>query len=165
MPMPPTGPAATFRPVPAGPTDMRRVARVHLLDPTDHVLLLYDDRDPDREAFWYPPGGQIEQAESPEEAATRELREEIGLDATLGPLLMRRRARFTYRGRVFDQDEWHFLARVERPAVVASRTGDNEADAVAAHRWWSLPDLESTREVVFPEGLAVALRRFVIEST
>lgn len=143
---------------------MRRVARVHLLDPSDHVLLLYDDRDADREAFWYPPGGRIESGETPEAAAMRELREEIGLDATLGPLILRRRARFRYRGRSFDQDEWHFVARVDRPEALTSRKGDNEADAVAAHRWWSLPDLEATSEVVFPEGIVDALRRHLAKS-
>lgn len=160
------GPVAAFRPARAGPTEtVRRVARVHLLDPTNHVLLLYDDRDADREAFWYPPGGRIEPGETPEMAARRELREEIGLDATLGPLIVRCRARFTYRGRFHDQDEWHFVARVDRPEALISRAGDNEAEAVAAHRWWSLPDLESTSEVVFPEGLAAALRGHAIESS
>jgi 8-oxo-dGTP pyrophosphatase MutT (NUDIX family) len=137
----------------------RPVARVLVLDPNNHVLLLFDDRDEGREAFWYPPGGRVEEGETPEQAAHRELTEEIGLETEIGPLVLRRRARFAYRGRFFDQDEWHFVARVDRPANLVSRQGDNEAAAIAAHRWWSLSDLEATHETIFPEGLVDVLRR------
>jgi 8-oxo-dGTP pyrophosphatase MutT (NUDIX family) len=147
------------------PAEMSRpVARVLVLDPGNHVLLFFDDRDEGREAFWYPPGGRIEEDETPEQAARRELTEEIGLETEIGPLVLRRRARFTYRGRFFDQDEWHFVARVDRPASLISRQGDNEADAIAAHRWWSLSDLESSKETIFPEGIADLLRRIIADS-
>jgi 8-oxo-dGTP pyrophosphatase MutT (NUDIX family) len=139
----------------------RPVARVLVLDPSDHILLLFDDRDVEREAFWYPPGGRIEEGETPEQAARRELAEEIGLETEIGPLVLRRRARFTYRGRFFDQDEWHFVAHVDRPASLVSRQGDNEAAAIAAHRWWSIPDIEATHETIFPEGIADVLQRLV----
>lgn len=139
----------------------RPVARVLILDPSDRVLLLFDDRDEAREAFWYPPGGRIEQGETPQQAAQREVREEIGVDVEVGPLVLRCRARFAYRGRLYDQDEWHFVAHTDRPERLVSREGDNEAAAVAAHRWWSLADLEATRDVLFPDELTEVLRRVV----
>jgi 8-oxo-dGTP pyrophosphatase MutT (NUDIX family) len=139
----------------------RPVARVLVVDPGNRVLLLFDDRDEGREAFWYPPGGRIEPDETPEQAARRELREEIGVDTEVGPLVLRCRARFAYRGRLYDQDEWHFVARTDRPDRLVSRLGDNETAAVAAHRWWSLAELEATRDAFFPDGLTDVLRRVV----
>ena len=139
----------------------RPVARVLLLDPGNRVLLLFDDRDEDHGPFWYPPGGRIEEAETPEQAAQRELREEIGVDLEVGPLVLRCRARFAYGGRLYDQDEWHYVAHTDRPEKLVSRQGDNETAAVAAHRWWSLADLEATRDAIFPEGLTEVLRRVV----
>lgn len=139
------------------------VARVLVLDPSDRVLLLFDERDRSRKPFWYPPGGRIEAGETPAQAAQRELTEETGLEIQIGPVVLRRRARFTYRGRHFDQYEWHFVARVERPARPVSRRGDSEADAVAAHRWWSLSDLEASAETIFPEGLADVLRGVIAD--
>jgi 8-oxo-dGTP pyrophosphatase MutT (NUDIX family) len=137
---------------------VRPVARILVLDPNDHLLLLFDDRDEERGGFWYPPGGRIEEGEKPEQAARRELIEEIGLEADVGPLVLRCRARFVYRGRRFDQDEWHFVVRTDRTDRLVSRQGDNEAAAVAAHRWWSLADLEATHDRVFPDGLTDVLR-------
>ena len=139
--------------------EVEAVARVLVLNSSNRVLLLFDDRDTEREAFWYPPGGRIEDGETPEGAARRELSEEIGIDAEIGPLVLRRRARFTYRGRAYDQDEWHFVVRADLPAKLVTREGDAETAAVAAHRWWSLADLEATRDTVFPEGLTDVLRR------
>ena len=137
----------------------RSVARALLFDERGRLLLLFDP-DPERGGYWYPPGGRIEPGESPEEAARRELVEEIGLDVPeLGPVVLRRRARFTYGGERLDQDEWHLLGRVESPVVGPGRAGDGEASAVAAHRWWSLAELSASGERFFPEGLAELVER------
>ncbi len=40
-----------------------------------------------------------------------------------------------------------------------TRTNDNEAAAVAAHRWWSLPDLRNSTDRFFPEGLVEIFER------
>jgi 8-oxo-dGTP diphosphatase len=118
------------------PVSQRPVARVLLFDERQRLLMLFDP-DPDRGQYWYPPGGHIEPGERPQEAARRELVEEIGLHAEIGPVVLRCRARFTYGDRRFDQEEWHFAARISE-AIEPMSPGDNEARAVAAHRWWSL---------------------------
>ena len=141
------------------PVIKRPVARVLLFDEDGRLLLLFDP-DTVQGGYWYPPGGGIEPGESPEQAARRELVEEVGLDVTeLGPVVLRRRARFTWRGKRLDQDEWHLLGRVVSPVVGPGRAGDSETKAVAAHRWWSLSDLRDSGEKFFPEGLVAIVER------
>jgi hypothetical protein len=74
--------------LPGGP---RPVARVLLLGPGDRLLLLHAEHAEDGHQFWLTPGGGLETHETFEEAARRELREEIGLISS-----SRRRARITF---------------------------------------------------------------------
>jgi 8-oxo-dGTP pyrophosphatase MutT (NUDIX family) len=148
----------------ATPVIKRQAARVLLFDDQERLLLLFDP-DPVDGSYWYPPGGRIEAGESPEQAARRELIEEVGIDAVdIGPVVLRRHARFTYHGQRLDQDEWHLLGHLRGPAVLRSRPGDNEAAAVAAHRWWSLPELRASGERFFPEGLADLVESLLVPS-
>ena len=59
----------------------RLAARVVLIDPAGRTLL-FRGRDPGRPeagTWWFPPGGEIEDGETPAEAARREVREETGV--------------------------------------------------------------------------------------
>lgn len=135
----------------------RRAARVIVVDREGRTLLL-QGRDPARPQdapFWFVPGGGVEPGESDEEAARRELGEEVGIDAPdLGPVCHRRTASFVFDGVPYEQTEVYFLLRVE--PFVPERSGWTELEqrAIVGFRWWSPDDLRRTTETVFPEGLA-----------
>jgi double-stranded uracil-DNA glycosylase len=68
---------------------LRQAVRAAILDPDDRVLLVRFDW-PDKQV-WAPPGGGIDEGETPDQAIARELAEECGLrDFELGPVIWTR---------------------------------------------------------------------------
>jgi 8-oxo-dGTP pyrophosphatase MutT (NUDIX family) len=61
---------------------MRHRVAIFVLDDNDNVLLFH--RRKPGEEYYAVPGGGVEPGETPEQAAVRELKEETGLDVTLG---------------------------------------------------------------------------------
>jgi ADP-ribose pyrophosphatase YjhB (NUDIX family) len=146
---------------PAEPISRRRSARIVLADPAGRVLLFrgHDPARPDM-VWWFTPGGGAEHGEQLRTTAVRELREETGLSVAevdlLGPAWVRRPT-FSFDGEVTHGEEWFFLARTEETEVDVSGFTLLERDTVDEHRWWTVPELRSTSELVFPEQLAEIL--------
>lgn len=128
----------------------RTAARVLLLDDDDRALLV-GHVPADNRVVWTAPGGGLEPDESHEQAATREVREELGVIAELGPWIWRRRVTFSFRGLWIDQDERWFLARTPGFDPAAAPLDDHGA---AAARWWGVADLQRTDVEVAPARLA-----------
>ncbi|MGT2425521.1 NUDIX hydrolase [Amnibacterium kyonggiense] len=136
---------------------VRNAARVLLIDPDGRVLLVQggDPAAPEAGTWWFTPGGGLESGETAEAAALREAFEETGHRvASLEGPVARRSSVFPFDGRLIEQREQFFVARV--PAFEPTTAGWTELErrSLAGLRWWTLDELRGTPETVYPERLA-----------
>jgi 8-oxo-dGTP pyrophosphatase MutT (NUDIX family) len=137
----------------------RRAARLLVVDPHSDAVLLFKYEDAGR-SWWATPGGALEGDESFEQAAMREAAEELAISSRTFLPLWRRTVEFSFRGASVRQEELFFLLRV-LPGDVALGEQVREAhryEGIIATRWWSLEEIETTSEQVFPEDLPQRLR-------
>jgi 8-oxo-dGTP pyrophosphatase MutT (NUDIX family) len=136
----------------------RPAARVLVLDRLDR-LLLFDGIVPNRERtrLWCPPGGALEPDETFEEAALRELAEETGIRAALGPCVWRRKHAFEMFGKWYLGDERYFLVRVGTAEVDDSAREEVEKCLILGHRWWPAAEVQASRETFVPRRLGELL--------
>jgi 8-oxo-dGTP pyrophosphatase MutT (NUDIX family) len=136
----------------------RNAARVVLV--ADGRVLLQQGFDPGRPeagSWWLTPGGGLNDGESAEDGAVREVFEETGLrlsPAQLGPVIATRVASFEFERRRFRQSESFFAVSVE--AFTPQHHGWDEVEqrALLGHRWWTVDELRATDEAVYPSELA-----------
>jgi 8-oxo-dGTP pyrophosphatase MutT (NUDIX family) len=130
-----------------------------VLDPHSGAVLLFQYEDGGR-SWWATPGGALDGDETFAEAAIREAGEELAITARNVLPLWRRTVEFSFRGILVRQEEQYFLLRIP-PGDVALGQQVREAhghEGIIAARWWSLEEIETTSEQVFPEDLPQRLR-------
>jgi 8-oxo-dGTP pyrophosphatase MutT (NUDIX family) len=142
----------------------RRAARVVLLNRRGEILLLrgHDPADETKPPWWELPGGGIDGRETSAEGAARELYEETGLEAEIGPCIWRLHNVFDFGGIHFDQQEYLHVAYLpadaagggdDRPAIAPTHLEWLEAQAFGGHRWWPLDELLASPEPTLPPRL------------
>jgi 8-oxo-dGTP pyrophosphatase MutT (NUDIX family) len=123
---------------------VRNTARVLLIDALDRILLQFFSRDGGSTGVWITPGGAVEEGESHEKAALRELEEEVGLrDVILGPCVWQRSFVLPgFDGGHFEQRELFYVCRIDAYDVSTFVIEDEEERRVTTEqRWWSIEEI------------------------
>jgi 8-oxo-dGTP pyrophosphatase MutT (NUDIX family) len=146
----------------------RWAARLVVIDAADRILLLHvqDLSNPQFGRAWELPGGGMEADETFVDAATRELREETGLEIRpecVEAPRWRRQIEYVYRGVCRHQRELVALVRISEssPSTYDSlRVGAEKEDVIEA-RWWSIEQIMASSERLYPRSLPTLLPRFL----
>ena len=111
------------------------------------------------QSYWATPGGALEAGESFADAARRELFEETGImtDAVGQEVAEREFVLQLHDGEYVMAEERFFLVRVADHSISRDHWTPIEIEVMTDHRWWSVGDLMSTSEAVFPETLLAVL--------
>jgi 8-oxo-dGTP diphosphatase len=109
--------------------------------------------------YWATPGGALEAGESFADAARRELFEETGIlrDAVGQEVAAREFVLQLDNGEYVMAEERFFLVRVADQSLSRDHWTPVEIEVMTEHRWWSVEELTSTSEAVFPETLVTIL--------
>lgn len=132
----------------------RPAARVLLFDSEDRLLLLQFELD-DGRMLWIAPGGGLNPGESHEEAAIRELWEELGVTGVeLGPCIWHRTHAFYFAEEFIEQQEHYFVCHVGEFDIDESNREELERNYLRANRWWPLAEIAASSELFVPRELA-----------
>jgi len=132
--------ASNASPRPAGPA-LRFVAAA-LIVRDGEVLIGQRRPNQPMALLWEFPGGKIEAGESPQQALARELHEELGIEATIGPQVIRIRHNYRHGGAV---DLQFFTVR--------EFTGEIVNHIYEQIRWAKLADLPTYEFLAADRGL------------
>jgi len=139
----------------------RGAARLLVLTAERQVLLMRLEpsfRDP----FWVTPGGGLDEGETYEQAALRELAEEVGRsDLAIGPSVWMREVTFTWERWRVHQKERTFLVEVTTPFEAVTVFPDEEP--ITGSGWFTTERLRAEPETVYPLGLADHLERLFLD--
>ena len=135
----------------------RPASRLLVLDADRRVLLLnfrFTTSSGALQVFWATPGGGLKRNETFEEAARRELIEETGINAPIGPQVVQRDSVYELPdGETVSADERFFLVRTGKTEVCSRRQSALEQRVIIAHRWWTRHELSLSNELIYPTDL------------
>jgi len=137
----------------------RQAGRAILRDRAGRVLLIHFVLP--NMTFWATPGGGMEPGETPLAAALREVREELGIDVNLEGPVHKAVGIFEFEGVLIENTDHFFAGHWDGVPRLVGAT-ETESAALTEARWWTIDELQQTREDFFPRDLAEVLRRLAV---
>jgi 8-oxo-dGTP pyrophosphatase MutT (NUDIX family) len=134
--------------------------------PAARVIVLCEDRvllfraDLGERQVWITPGGGLNEGESPDDGARRELWEETGLTPELlGPCVWYRTHVFPWNGSLLSQDEHFYLLTLDSaPEMCFDNWEEIERDQLLEHRWWTVDEIAASSDLFALKDLALLLQ-------
>ena len=134
--------------------------KVILLNQDNEILLLHAD-DPKTKnpsgkyngPFWFLAGGQIEEGESLQKAAFREIYEEVGIEKEnikLGPVVWFGECDLILNRILTHIKQTFIVAKTKKKEVLFTNLTDSEKAILKKMKWWTLEELKNTKEIVYP---------------
>ena len=136
----------------------RPSARLLVVDPSGRVLLfrfVHKSGPLAGQDYWATPGGGVEDGETFEQAAIRELEEETGISVEdIGREVGRREVLLQLPdGERVMADERYFLVRSGDAPPSRDRWTAQETEVMADFKWWSQDELAHAAATIWPEDL------------
>lgn len=140
----------------------RDSARLLILNGDGHLLLfrfVHTKGPLAGQQFWATPGGGLDDGETFEQAAIRELEEETGITvARVDPPIADRELVFPLpSGEEVVSEERFFLIEADAPTLSREGWTELEVEVMSEHKWWSRAELAVTDATVYPDNLAAIL--------
>ena len=143
---------------------IRESVKVILLNSHNELLLLCAD-DPTTTTvdgkyhgrFWFPIGGKIEENESLEEAAFREIYEETGIkkeDVALGPVVWYGEFDLALSDVTTRLKQKFIVAKTEQQKVTLDNLTSGESAIIKEMEWFSLDKIQNCKDIIYPVVLS-----------
>ena len=138
---------------------VRRSARLIIVDDAGRLLLYLNDMKHEvdlqrlgRTDYWITFVGGLDEGETFEAAAVRELREETGWDTPVGPAIWWLQQVFPFSGKWLHAHERYFLVNATHAEVSFDGMDVDERGYAQQAHWWTLAEMRETTELMMPFG-------------
>lgn len=139
---------------------MRNSVKVLLLNEHSELLLMCAD-DPKTTSidgkyhgrFWFTVGGKIENGETLEQAALREIKEETGIaenEVSLGPVVWFGEFDLILDGTLTHLKQTFIVAKTKKHKVALTSPTDWEKETIKGLAWFSLEKIQNCTEIIYP---------------